>query len=71
MKILIRLKPTSRMSLHNWIEVIIDRSNPKVKDIFDFTCKELKGKCKVARGINYLDMEDKIIAGEFLNIIPV
>ncbi len=71
MKILIRLKPTNRMSLYNWIEVNIDKSNPKVKDIFDFACKELKGKCKVARGISYLDMDDELISGEFLNIIPV
>lgn len=71
MKILIRLKPTSRMSLHNWIEVIIDKNNPKVNDIFDFVYKELKDKCNVIRGVFILDMNDDLIEGEFLNIIPV
>ena len=71
MKITIRVFPINRRASFTSIEVNIDKNNPKVKDIFDFACKELKGKCKVARGISYLDMDDDIVSGEFLNIIPV
>ena len=71
MKITIRVFPINRRASFTSIEVNIDKSNPTVKNIFDFACKELKGKCKVARGISYLDMNDELISGEFLNIIPV
>lgn len=71
MKITIRVFPINRRGSFTSTEVTIDKANPKVKDIFDFACKELKDKCKVARGINYLDMNDALISGDFLNIIPV
>jgi hypothetical protein len=71
MKITIRVLPINRRSLFNWICVSIDKPNPKVKDIFEFSCKNLKGEYKVARGINYLDMDEELIDGEFLNIIPI
>uniref|UniRef100_A0A6C0DJV7 Ubiquitin-like domain-containing protein n=1 Tax=viral metagenome TaxID=1070528 RepID=A0A6C0DJV7_9ZZZZ len=71
MKVTIRIFPINRRGSFTSIEVTISIVNPKVKDIFDFACSELKGKCKVAKGTTYLDMNEPLINGDCLNIIPI
>lgn len=71
MKILIRVFPTNRRGSFISLELTIDKCNPKVKDIFQFAYNDLKDKCKVSRGVYILDMNDDLIDGDILNIIPV
>jgi hypothetical protein len=71
MKVTIRIFPVNRRGSFSSIEVTISNSKPKVKDIFDFACSELKGKSKIARGTIYLDMNDDLVDGDCLNIIPI
>jgi hypothetical protein len=71
MKITLRIFPINRRASFTSVEVTIDKSYPKVKDIFEFACSELKDKCKVARGTTYLTYNDDIVNGDALNIIPI
>lgn len=71
MKILIRVFPINRRGSFISMELTIDKCNPKVKDIFQIAHNDLKDKCKVARGVYILDINDELIEGDILNIIPI
>ena len=52
-------------------EVIITAKNPTVNDLFKSYTEISPSTHRVARGITYLVLEDSLIEGEILNIIPI
>ncbi len=70
MRVIIRIFPTNRRGSFSSREVIVNTIRPQIKDIFEL-CKDLDIRSKVARGTFYLTLNDDLIDGEFLNIIPV
>jgi hypothetical protein len=52
-------------------EVIINGKIPTVKSLFEQYTEITHSTHRVARGITYLNLEDSLIEGEILNIIPI
>ena len=74
MKILIRHFPSTkegRRASFTSKEIIINVNCPTVKSLFE-QYKEIDiSTHKVARGISYLKLEDSLVEGDILNIIPI
>jgi hypothetical protein len=52
-------------------EVTISVKNPTVKSLFEQYTEISPSTHRVARGITYLVLEDSLVEGEILNIIPI
>jgi len=52
-------------------EIKIDKLNPIVKDIFSYNKEISEDGYKIARGVSFLNLHDKIEDEENLNAIPI
>jgi hypothetical protein len=74
MKVSIRHFPSSKEGRRASFvskEIIININSPTVKNLFENYKDISQSTHKVARGITYLKLEDLLIEGEILNIIPI
>ncbi len=52
-------------------EIIITIKNPTVNDLFKSYTEISPSTHRIARAITYLNLEDLLVEGEILNIIPI